>query len=120
MVAISLEDLLGHSVQAISISGRYYRDLPTAFKYRSSLDATCTCRKPGQSWADALGIYADPTVERGDIVVTEERSKAMAQPQQQTPAPPAAANVGPPTTPATADVPTGQIRTVGPPFVPAR
>lgn len=112
--------------QAVSTSGRFYRDLPTAFKYRTSLEASCTCRRPGQSWAEALGIYADPTVERGDIVVTEERSKAMAQPQTPgaapaaAPAPAADAKAGPPTTPATADVPTGQIRTVGPPFVPAR
>lgn len=108
--------------QAVSVSGRYYRDLPTAFKYRTSLDAACTCRKPGQSWADALGVFNDPTMSRGDIVVTEEQSKAMAQPQaapaKTTPVP--AANAGPPTTPATADVPAGQIRTVGPPFVPAR
>lgn len=112
--------------QAVSISGRPYRDMPAAFKYRTNLDATCTCRKPGQSWADALGVFTDPTVERGDIVVTEERSKAMAQPRggdapTAKVAPPAAgANAGPPTAPSTADVPSGQIRTVGPPFVPAR
>jgi hypothetical protein len=118
--------------QAVSISGRLYRDLPTAFKYRTSLVAACSCRKPGQSWAQALGVYADPTVERGDIVVTEERSKAMAQPHngaQATPAravpskgnaAPGAATASHPTAPATADVPTGQIRMVGPPFVPAR
>jgi hypothetical protein len=106
--------------QAISISGRLYRDLPTAFKYRTSLDAACTCRKPGQSWADALGVYNDPTVMQGDIVVTEERAKAMSQPQTLVAPPTPAANAGPPTTPATADVPKSEIRTVGPPYVPGQ
>ena len=35
------------------------------------------CRAPGQSWADALrqGQGPDQTVERGDIVVTEEQAR---------------------------------------------
>ncbi|MEZ5788258.1 MAG: DUF2865 domain-containing protein [Xanthobacteraceae bacterium] len=118
--------------QAVSTSGRLYRDLPTAFKYRTSLDATCTCRRPGQSWADALGAYGDPTMQRGDILVTDDRSKAMAQPRSGAQVPPAKPEVskaapaasgvtaGQSVAPATADVPTGQIRTVGPPFVPAQ
>ncbi len=67
--------------QSVSLAGRPYRDLPTAFRYRQALDQACTCRKPGQSWAEALGVGRDTTIERGDIVVTEERSKAMAQPR---------------------------------------
>ena len=61
-----------------------YRDLPTAFRYRQGVDPACSCRRPGQSWADALG--RDLTVERGDIIVTDERAKALAQPKQEPPA----------------------------------
>lgn len=66
--------------QAVSIGGSVYRDLPNAFRYRTEFNASCSCRRAGQSWADALG-QQDNTVERGDIVVTDERAKAMSQPR---------------------------------------
>jgi hypothetical protein len=66
--------------QAVSNSGRLYKDMTNAFRYRREFVATCGCRLPGQSWADALGQIKDSTVERGDIVVTEEKAKAMSQP----------------------------------------
>ena len=40
--------------QAVSISGARYMDLPTALKYRKSVDNSCSCRRRGQSWAEAL------------------------------------------------------------------
>jgi Protein of unknown function (DUF2865) len=67
--------------RAVSIGGRLYTDLPTAFSYRKQLNAACNCRLPGQSWADALRQSSDQTVERGDIVVTEERAKQLSQPR---------------------------------------
>ncbi len=120
--------------QSVSLAGRPYRDLPTAFRYRQALDQACTCRKPGQSWAEALGVGRDTTIERGDIVVTEERSKAMAQPRNDAQGRPirvdaskpvAGPGATPPGTPPSAgaadsDAPTGPVRTVGPTFVPAR
>jgi hypothetical protein len=121
--------------QAVSISGRPYRDLPNAFHYRQAIDAACTCRRPGQSWADALG--RDLSVERGDIVVTDERAKALAQPKPEpaakqtkqdarrtkgapelAPTLPAAQPVPAPAPPEPADK--GTIRSVGPQFLPAR
>jgi hypothetical protein len=39
---------------AVSISGARYMDSPTALKYRKTLDSTCSCKRRGQSWADAL------------------------------------------------------------------
>ena len=124
--------------QAVSISGRAYRDLPNAFRYRQGLDQACTCRRPGQSWAEALG--RDLTVERGDIVVTDERAKALAQPRSEPPAKqskqdarkkgtePASATPAaqPAPTPAAQPAPPpegaekGTIRSVGPQFLPAR
>jgi hypothetical protein len=121
--------------QAVSISGRAYRDLPNAFHYRQSVDSTCSCRRPGQSWADALG--RDSTIERGDIIVTDERAKALAQPRTEPPAkqskqdrrakgapePAPAPAAEPAPAPAAASpepAAKGTIRSVGPQFLPAR
>ena len=67
--------------RAVSLSGRSYSELPTAFSYRKQYNAACSCRAPGQSWADALRQGSDQTVERGDIVVTEERARQLSQPR---------------------------------------
>jgi hypothetical protein len=67
--------------RAVSTSGRLYTDLPTAFSYRKQVNSACNCRAPGQSWADALRQGNDDTIERGDIVVTEERAKQLSQPR---------------------------------------
>jgi hypothetical protein len=65
--------------QAVSADGQQrYSKLPNAFKYRQSYDPSCSCKPAGQSWAEAIGRL-DDTVQRGDIVVTEERSKALQQ-----------------------------------------
>ena len=42
--------------QAVSVSGQPYTALPNAFVYRRQFTAACSCRHPGQSWADALKI----------------------------------------------------------------
>jgi len=67
--------------QAVSSSGRSYSELPNAFSYRKQYNAACSCRAPGQSWAEALRQLDDHTLERGDIVVTEEQAKALSQPR---------------------------------------
>lgn len=129
--------------QAASPTGHAYTELPNAFRYRREVAADCSCRKPGQSWADALKNADDAsTLERGDIVVNEQSAKALSQP----PAPkgtagkPAAKNgaalanrpdadaapaasdsSGAATEPAasTQDSSNHTVRTVGPPFVAA-
>jgi hypothetical protein len=121
--------------QAVSISGRPYTELPTAFKYRQEYNSACSCRAAGQSWADALGVGRDATVQQGDIIVTEERAKQLAQPRAASqpvrggtapatpagPGQPAAGDIG---QPAQSDqtVPAGErkVRTVGPQFYPVR
>lgn len=65
--------------QAVSLSGQLYSAMPNAFKYRTEYNPSCSCRGPGQSWADALG--QDQTIQRGDIIVTEQRSKQLSQPR---------------------------------------
>jgi hypothetical protein len=135
--------------QAISTAGRNYTELPNAFAYRKTFNASCSCRAPGQTWADALKQLDDQTIERGDIVVNEERARALSQPQtdaQGRPirppakassapagkgkaAPAVASPVAPPPTevaaPESGAQPDGDaakrpVRSVGPTFLPAR
>ncbi|MGJ4939821.1 DUF2865 domain-containing protein [Bradyrhizobium sp. HKCCYLS1011] len=119
--------------QAVSINGQPYSALPNAFKYRTEFNPTCSCKAPGQTWADALKSIDDKAEaqQQGDIIVTEESAKRMQQRQTGKASPasarkgaaPAAADTAPATTP---DATTGtssdnkQIRTVGPTFIPAR
>ncbi len=115
--------------QAVSTNGRLYKDLPNAFRYRKEFNPSCTCRQPGQSWADALGQTKDQTIERGDIVITDEKAKTMSRPdpQPRTPQPsaprkgagtmPALAPADDPG-PATAEAdPKRPVRAVGPTFI---
>ncbi|MEX0589608.1 MAG: DUF2865 domain-containing protein [Xanthobacteraceae bacterium] len=117
--------------QAVSNNNTLYTQLPNAFKYRQSFNASCSCRATGQSWADALGVARDETVQQGDIIVTEQRARQMSQPrptiqQQKGKGQPAAAN--PPASepvakeePPPAVVPGDRrVRTVGPQFYQVR
>ena len=121
--------------QAVSISGQPYTALPNAFRYRKEIVAGCSCRRPGQSWADALKNADDSTtLESGDIVVTDQNARALSQPKPagkpavSTPAASVGANsTGAPATAsavatpsaATASTDPGKriVRTVGPPFL---
>ena len=72
---------------AVSLSGEPYSSIPNAFRYRTAFDPTCSCRKPGQSWVEALGdaerLVGD---RRTDIVVTEEKSLELSRPKDPAPA----------------------------------
>jgi hypothetical protein len=130
--------------QAISTNGRSYSELPNAFAFRKAFNPSCSCRAPGQTWAQALQHLDDSTIERGDIVVTEEQAKLLSQPAdtrgkatpkgkgRQTGAPPAETPATSKSTPARQKNANGgksngsksngdksQVRTVGPPFIPA-
>lgn len=114
--------------QAVSISGQPYTALPTAFKYRQEFNPNCSCRSAGQSWADALGVGKDQTVQQGDIIVTEERAKQLARPKQpgQAATTPKAPGQAAPTesnpasqSPAQAES-ERKVRVVGPEFYPTR
>ena len=83
--------------QAVSTNGQLYTALPTAFHYRTQLISGCSCRKPGESWEDALKNADDSsTLESGDIVVTDQNAKALSQPPKPAGKPPAAAVAGKP------------------------
>jgi len=119
--------------QAVSVTGQPYTSLANAFRYRKEIIAGCSCRRPGQSWAEALKNADDlTTLESGDIVVTNQNAKALSQPKQ--PGKPTSATaptqpgtvVAPPATPASATASAGtdaskrSVRTVGPPFLPSQ
>jgi hypothetical protein len=118
--------------QAVSLNGRLYTELPTAFSYRKALNPACSCRRPGESWAEALKVNgADDTVVPGDVVVTDQNAKRLSQPRIGAdgkpikPDPrakaPAAAEPAPTTaTPGETDPAKRTVRTVGPTFLPAR
>lgn len=120
--------------QAVSLTGHLYTELPTAFQYRKALSPACSCRKPGESWYDAMKANGpDYTVAPGDVVVTEESAKKLSQPRigpdgkpirhdspaKKTSAPspkqPDLADA-----PGTTDPAKRQVRTVGPTFLPPR
>jgi hypothetical protein len=114
--------------QAVSEGGQQYTALPNAFRYRKELVAGCSCRKPGESWADALRNTDDATtLESGDIVVTEKNAKALSQAPQGpgakagpngTAQPNSAAKPASSTTNTPVTDPTKRkVRVVGPPFV---
>ncbi len=113
--------------QAVSVNSQQpYTELPNAFHYRKEFVATCSCRRPGQSWADALKNTDDATtLEAGDIVVTDQNAKALSQaPQPKAKPAPKGTAAGPDTAPAAAPVTaeagaSGPVRSVGPPFVAA-
>ncbi len=110
---------------AVSLSGAPYSSLPNAFRYRQEYNPSCSCRAPGQSWADALKNLDDrASVERGDIIVTEERAKKMSQPPQAKGSDKGSDKRGDAAaTPAASAAPaqgSQGIRSVGPTFIPAR
>jgi hypothetical protein len=123
--------------RAVSVSGQAYTQLPNAFAYRKQYNAACTCRAPGQSWAQALKQFDDQTIERGDIVVqTEEQAKALSQPRTDAQGKPikpepkgknanavpaavaASAPAGAAVEPAEEDPSKRKVRAVGPVFIP--
>jgi len=118
--------------QAVSLNGRLYSELPTAFEYRKSLNAACGCRRPGESWYETLkGTGPDITLAPGDFVVNEDNAKRLSQPRigpdskpirVNPPAKNTAAAQSPPPAAAgasgTDDNTKRKVRTIGPTFLP--
>jgi hypothetical protein len=118
--------------QAVSLNGRLYTELPTAFSYRKALNPACSCRRPGESWAEALKVNgADNTVAPGDVIVTEQNAKRLSQPRIGADGKPIRPNPRAKTMAAPEPAPIAQapgeiepakrsVRTVGPTFLPVR
>jgi len=111
--------------QAVSNTGQLYTALPNAYRYRKEVVAGCSCRRAGQSWADALkGADDSTTLESGDIVVTDQNAKQLSSaPQIRGKGAAPAAVVNQPSAPTasaantTTDPSKRVVRTVGPPFL---
>ncbi len=67
--------------EAVSSSGEPYVNMPNALKFQQSFDPTCSCRRKGQSWAQALAAAeAKYGHESRDILVTPEKSAELSRP----------------------------------------
>jgi hypothetical protein len=118
--------------QAVSLNGRLYTELPMAFSYRKALNPACSCRRPGESWAEALKVNGpDDTVAPGDVIVTEQNAKRLSQPRIGADGKPIrpdprtttqAAGQPAPAAPAPTETDPAKrtVRTVGPTFLPVR
>lgn len=53
-------------------NGRYYSDLPNAFRFRNELVAGCTCNGKDTVGLAPVKIDSDPTLRKGDIVASTE------------------------------------------------
>jgi hypothetical protein len=111
--------------QAVALNGRLYTELPAAFQYRKELSPACSCRRPGESWADALRVNGgDNTLAPGDVVVTDQNANRISQQTAGAIAKPTAAKTVPPAADAMVDAPgepdpaKRKVRPVGPTFLP--
>ena len=67
--------------EAISPTGERYVDLPNALKFQQTFDSACSCRRRGESWAQALAAAeARYGHEARDILVTPEKSLELSRP----------------------------------------
>jgi uncharacterized protein DUF2865 len=68
--------------RAISLRGRPYASLPTAFKFQKSFDGACACKKDGETWATLLR-RAEGMLDqkRGDLIVTAQKAEELSRPK---------------------------------------
>jgi Protein of unknown function (DUF2865) len=69
--------------EAVSASGEPYANLPNADKFEQAYDPNCSCRRQGESWAEALAA-AEAKYGRhsSEIVVSVEAAERMSRPVQ--------------------------------------
>jgi hypothetical protein len=58
--------------RAVGANGKSYSSLQTAFLYRDKTVSDCSCKPGGQSGVASPDTKDDPTLRRGDIVVTRD------------------------------------------------
>ncbi len=72
----------GNIENATRRGGGGYASLPNAGKYLRQFDGSCSCRRQGQSWAQALAEAEDMLERRrGDVIVTEKRAEELSRPR---------------------------------------
>lgn len=63
---------------AVSSSGKAYSEMPNAFVYRQRLVEGCTCTTGGRiGGLNRIDVMNDPTLRRGDVVMTEEGGRVF-------------------------------------------
>jgi hypothetical protein len=67
--------------QAVSISGQLYSTLPNAFRYRQAFDSSCSCKRPGETWAQALKNVDGAAAVGGNVIVNQGRTQEPPQPR---------------------------------------
>ena len=72
----------GTIAEGVTPTGVRYTSQPYALKFQQSYEESCSCRRPGQSWADALASAEAKFGHRAhEVVVTEEASVQMSRPK---------------------------------------
>lgn len=72
----------GDIENAISDRGKPYTKLANASRYLKTVDKACSCKKEGQSWAEALARAERLIASRpGDIVVTAKLAQELSRPK---------------------------------------
>lgn len=68
--------------RAISLKGRPYAAMPTAFKFQKSFDGSCTCKKDGETWSLLLRRAESMLDQRkGDVIVTAQKAEELSRPK---------------------------------------
>jgi len=72
---------------AVSINGEPYRDTQNAFRFEKSVDTSCSCKAPGQTWVQALSDAERMlgAQRRGDMIVTPEQAEELSRPKETKP-----------------------------------
>ena len=64
------------SETAIGADGTPYTALPNAFRYRTTFDPSCSCRRDGETWSEALsGAERLLGADRGDVIVDTQLAR---------------------------------------------
>jgi hypothetical protein len=68
--------------RAVSLKGKPYTRLAAAFKFQKGVDPSCSCKKDGQTWAQAL-TCAEKLLghQPGDIIVTAQKAEELSRPK---------------------------------------
>lgn len=62
---------------AVGADGRPYSELPKAYAYRKKMVSGCTCNGKDAFGVARLDVNTDPTLQRGDVVVTHDGMKVV-------------------------------------------
>jgi hypothetical protein len=63
--------------RAVANDGKNYSSIKNAFLYREQTVGNCSCTGNGSTGVATMDIHDDPTLRRGDIVVTSEGPKVF-------------------------------------------